>query len=65
MGIWPLMGVVTLSAVLIFRHSAFKMGQPPLSIISIFIEDVAKDFRSAFRALFPFLSAPPETGNQS
>lgn len=64
MSIWPLMGIVTLSAILIFRHSAFKMGQPPLSIISNFIEDVAKDFRSAFRTIFPFLSSPPETGSQ-
>ena len=64
MGIWPLMGVVTLSAVFIFRHSAFKMGQPPLSIISIFLDDVAKDFRSASRAIFPFISSPPEAGGK-
>lgn len=65
MGIWPLMAIVTLSAIIIFRHSAFKMGQPPLSIISLFMEDVIKDVRSAFRTIFPFLSHPPETGNQS
>lgn len=65
MGIWPLMGIVTLSAIFIFRHSAFKMGQPPLSIISIFIEDVVKDFKSAFRVIFPSLVSPPETEGQS
>jgi len=65
MGIWPLMAIVTLSAIIIFRHSAFKMGQPPLSIISVFMEDVAKDFKGAFKTFFPFLFPSPETGNQS
>jgi len=53
MGIWPLMGIVTLSAILIFRHSGFKMGQPPLAIITAFFEDVLKDIKNASRALFP------------
>lgn len=62
-GIWPLMGIVTLSAIIIFRHSGFKMGQPPLSIISAFFEDVAKDVRSATRAIFPFMYKRTDTGS--
>ena len=52
-GIWPLMGIVTLSAIFIFRGSAYKMGQPPLAIISMFIDDIAKDIRRGFWALIP------------
>ncbi len=55
LGIWPLMGVVTISAYYIFRNSAVKMGQPPLATLSIFIGDVLKDIRKASRALFPFV----------
>jgi len=54
MGIWPLMGVVTLSAIFIYRNSAVKMGQPPLATLSIFMADVAKDIRKGTRALIPF-----------
>jgi len=54
MGIWPLMGVVTLSAIFIFRNSAVKMGQPPLATLSIFMADVAKDIRKGTYALIPF-----------
>lgn len=65
MGIWPLMAVVTLSAIFIFRHSAYKMGQPPLSIISIFFEDVMKDVRKGWKAIFPFLSSTRDSGSSS
>ncbi|NNC37191.1 MAG: YjgP/YjgQ family permease [Hyphomonadaceae bacterium] len=65
MGIWPLMGIVTLSAIIIFRHSAYKMGQPPLSIMSTIFEDVLKDIRSTLRALFPSLGAARDRGQQS
>lgn len=54
MGIWPLMGVVTLSAIFIFRNSASKMGQPPLATLSIFMADVVKDIRKGARAINPF-----------
>lgn len=54
MGIWPLMGVVTLSAIFIYRNSAVKMGQPPLATLSIFMADVAKDIRKGAQALIPF-----------
>jgi len=53
-GIWPLMGVVTLSAILIYRNSAYKMGQPPLASLSIFMADVLKDIKKGARALLPF-----------
>ena len=65
MGIWPLMGIVTLSAIIIFRHSGFKMGQPPLNIISAFFEDVAEDIRKASRTLFPFLYSQPDPVKKS
>ena len=55
MGIWPLMGIVTLSAIFIFRNSALKMGQPPLATLSIFMADVVKDIRKGARALIPFV----------
>lgn len=54
MGIWPLMGVVTLSAIFIFRNSAVKMGQPPLATLSYFMADVLNDIRKGIRALIPF-----------
>jgi len=54
MGIWPLMGMVTLSAYILFRNSALKMGQPPLATLSIFMADVAKDIRKGAHALIPF-----------
>jgi lipopolysaccharide export system permease protein len=54
MGIWPLMGVVTVSAIFIYRNSAVKMGQPPLATLSIFMADVANDFRKGAQALIPF-----------
>ncbi len=53
-GIWPLMGIVTLSAILIFRNSAVKMGQPPLSSISYFIKDMIDDARKGLKAIIPF-----------
>ena len=54
MGIWPLMAIVTLSAYLIFRNSALKMGQPPLATLSIFMADVMSDIRKGARAIIPF-----------
>lgn len=53
MGIWPLMAVVTLGVFLIYRNSAYKMGQPPLATISMFMADVLKDIRKGLRALNP------------
>jgi len=54
LGIWPLMGLMTLSAYFIFRNSAVKMGQPPLATLSIFMGDVMKDIRKGSRAVIPF-----------
>ena len=56
MGIWPLMGLVTLLTILLYRNSALKMGQPPLATLSIFMTDVTKDIRKGARALIPFAS---------
>ena len=65
MGIWPLMGVVTLSAIIIFRNSAYKMGQPPLNSVSSFFKDVVKDVKSGFRAISSFGAPTPEIGGNS
>lgn len=54
MGIWPLMAVVTVGVFFIYRSSAFKMGQPPLATISIFMADILKDIRKGTRAINPF-----------
>ncbi len=64
MGIWPLMGVVTLFAVFLFRNSAVKMGQPPLATLSIFMADVAKDIRKGARALIPFAKPSIDDTNE-
>lgn len=64
MGIWPLMGVVTLSAIFIFRNSALKMGQPPLATLSIFTADVVKDIRKGARALIPFARPNIDDANE-
>lgn len=53
-GIWPLMGVVTLSAIFIYRNSAVKMGQPPLASISYLLKDMLDDVRKAIKILMPF-----------
>jgi len=65
MGIWPLMGLVTLSAIFLFRNSAVKMGQPPLATLSIFMADVIKDIRKGARALIPFAGNSNPSGNTS
>ncbi len=62
MGIWPLMGVVTLSAIFIFRNSAVKMGQPPLATLSFFMADVLNDLRKGIRALIPFAAKTKNSG---
>ena len=52
--VWPLMGFVTLLTILLYRNSAFKMGQPPLASLSMFMADILKDIRMGARALLPF-----------
>ena len=54
LGIWPLMLFVSICAFLIYRNSAYKMGQPPLAAITIFINDIVKDIRKGIHALIPF-----------
>lgn len=53
-GIWPLMACVTVGVFFIYRNSAYKMGQPPLAVIAIFIADIVKDIRKAMVAINPF-----------
>lgn len=36
-GIWPIIGIVAIFAFYIFRKSAYKMGQPPLTAIEFYI----------------------------
>ncbi len=61
-GIWPLMALVTVIAFLIYRNSAFKMGQPPLATISVMLSDAVKDIRKALYSLLPFSGPSNRTG---
>ena len=38
-GIWPVIAIVALFASYIFRKSAFKMGQPPLTAVSFYMNE--------------------------
>lgn len=58
-GIWPLMAVVTVSTILIYRNSAFKMGQPPLASLSTLISDMVKDLKKGIKAFLPLPSKGP------
>lgn len=44
-GIWPIIIGVALFAAYIFRKSAFKMGQPPLTTISFYMNNAVKNMR--------------------
>lgn len=63
--VWPLMIIVTLLTFLLYRNSAYKMGQPPLATLSIFMADIMKDIRKGARALLPFIKPKPEPGLES
>jgi len=60
-GIWPLMAVVTIMTILLYRNSAFKMGQPPLASLSSLIADTMKDIKKGLAAILPM----PSKGSQS
>jgi len=44
-GIWPIVTILAAFAFLIYRKSAFKMGQPPLSSLSFFVGNFLNDTR--------------------
>ncbi len=54
-GVWPLMGIVTLLTILLYRNSAAKMGQPPLASLSYFLADMLGDVKKGIKAIFPFV----------
>ena len=53
-GIWPIIGVVALFAAYIFRKSAFKMGQPPLTAISFYMKTLQDKAISKLRQITRF-----------
>lgn len=50
-GIWPIIGLVALFAGYIFRKSAFKMGQPPLTAVSFYINGLQESAKAKIKAL--------------
>ncbi len=60
-GIWPLMAVVTVTAILLYRNSAFKMGQPPLASLSTMISDMIKDLKNGITAFLPLSRKGPSS----
>jgi len=50
-GIWPIIIAVAIFAFWIFRKSAYKMGQPPLTSISHYMSHVQADIAKKFAAL--------------
>jgi len=50
-GIWSIIGVVALFAAYIFRKSAFKMGQPPLTAVSFYMKEAQASFMTGLRKL--------------
>ena len=53
-GIWPIIGVVALFAGYIFRKSAFKMGQPPLTAVSFYMKTIQDSVVSKIQKINPF-----------
>jgi len=50
-GIWPIIIATSLFAAYIFRKSAYKMGQPPLTSISFYIDHAISTVRSRIRTV--------------
>lgn len=53
-GIWPIIFAVALFAFWLFRKSAYKMGQPPLTAVSHYISFIQSDIRKKLSALKRF-----------
>jgi len=54
LGIWPIIGLVAVFAAYIFRKSAFKMGQPPLTAVSFYMKEAQASFMSRLRKVTRF-----------
>jgi lipopolysaccharide export system permease protein len=50
-GIWPIIIVVALFALWLFRKSAYKMGQPPLTSVSHYMSHIQGKIRDKFNAI--------------
>ena len=50
-GIWPTIIVVGLFAAWIFRKSAYKMGQPPLTAISFYINGLQENIKTRIKRI--------------
>jgi len=48
-GIWSIFGVVALGALLLFRKSAYKMGQPPLTSFSHWLSHIKDEILGALK----------------
>ena len=53
-GIWPIISAVALFAAYIFRKSAFKMGQPPLTAVSFYMKEAQSNFIAGLRKITRF-----------
>lgn len=60
-GIWPIIGTVALFAAFIFRKSAFKMGQPPLTAVSFYMKEAQSNFIAGLRKITRFGRADQAT----
>lgn len=50
-GIWPIIIAVALFALWLFRKSAYKMGQPPLTSVSHYMSHIQGKIRDKFNAI--------------
>lgn len=50
-GIWPIIIAITLFAFWLFRKSAYKMGQPPLTSVSHYISHIQGKIRKRFHSI--------------
>jgi len=53
-GIWTIIGTLTIFAFYIFRKSAYKMGQPPLTSIAHYITHIQGEMREKLHAVRSF-----------
>jgi len=51
LGIWPVIGIVALFAFYIFRKSAYKMGQPPLTAFAHFVSHMQEQIKNALMSI--------------
>ena len=51
-GIWPIILAVAIFAFYLFRKSAYKMGQPPLTTVSFYMNHITEKFRHRIARLF-------------